>query len=57
MTHTPSTYSYSCNTLNIQNSYDDEGKKTRIQLQGDQDHFFPKEMPISLSILKLHKNP
>ena len=26
-------------------------------LQGDQDHFFPKEMLISLSILKLHKNP
>ena len=26
-------------------------------LQGDQDHFFPKEMLISPSILKLHKNP
>ena len=26
-------------------------------VQGDQDHFFPKEMLISPSILKLHKNP
>ena len=26
-------------------------------LQGGQDHFFPKEMLISLSILKLHKYP
>ena len=26
-------------------------------VQGGQDHFFPKEMLISLSILKLHKNP
>ena len=25
-------------------------------IQGGQDHFFPKEMLISLSILKLHKN-
>ena len=25
-------------------------------IQGDQDHFFPKEMLISPSILKLHKN-
>ena len=27
------------------------------RVQGDQDHFFPKEMLISPSILKLHKNP
>ena len=27
------------------------------KIQGGQDHFFPKEMLISLSILKLHKNP
>ena len=27
------------------------------KIQGDQDHFLPKEMLISLSILKLHKNP
>ena len=26
-------------------------------IQGDQDHFLAKEMLISLSILKLHKNP
>ena len=26
-------------------------------IQGDQDHFLPKEMLISLSILKLNKNP
>ena len=31
MTHTPSIYSYSVNTLNIQNSYDDEGKKQGYQ--------------------------
>ena len=31
--------------------------KTCGQIQGDQDHFFTKEMLISLSILKLHKNP
>ena len=27
------------------------------EIQGDQDHFLPKEMLISPSILKLHKNP
>ena len=27
------------------------------KIQGDQDHFLCKEMLISLSILKLHKNP
>ena len=27
------------------------------KVQGDQDHFFTKEMLISPSILKLHKNP
>ena len=26
-------------------------------IQGDQDHFYAKEMLISHSILKLHKNP
>ena len=29
----------------------------RYVVQGDQDHFFTKEMLISLSILKLQKNP
>ena len=28
-----------------------------VKIQGDQDHFFTKEMLISPSILKLHKNP
>ena len=32
-------------------------KLYKVWLQGGQDHFFPKEMLISLSILKLHKNP
>ena len=27
------------------------------EIQGDQDHFLSKEMLITLSILKLHKNP
>ena len=31
--------------------------KHRVPIQGDQDHFLAKEMLISLSILKLHKNP
>ena len=30
---------------------------TQRKVQGDQDHFYAKEMLISLSILKLHKNP
>ena len=32
-------------------------KQSLFRLQGDQDHFFTKEMLISPSILKLHKNP
>ena len=31
--------------------------KGHEKLQGVQDHFLSKEMLISLSILKLHKNP
>ena len=31
--------------------------ETSFLLQGDQDHFLAKEMLISPSILKLHKNP
>ena len=32
-------------------------KQYQIYVQGDQDHFYAKEMLISPSILKLHKNP
>ena len=31
--------------------------RSEEKVQGGQDHFFPKEMLISLLILKLHKNP
>ena len=34
-----------------------EGFLETVLLQGDQDHFLSKEMLLSPSILKLHKNP
>ena len=42
----PSVYSFDNNKIDFW-----------IILQGGQDHFLPKEMLISTSILKLHKNP
>ena len=35
----------------------EKNKAAVTTLQGDQDHFFSKEMLITPSILKLHKNP
>ena len=48
-----------CYTLLLWDIIQTLNLKYRILLgiQGDQDHFFPKEMLISPSILKLHKNP
>ena len=40
--------------FSIQDLSNEKGRHTYVQ--GGQDHFFPKEMLISLSILKLHKN-
>ena len=43
-------------TANVRKMNWDEAACVHV-IQGDQDHFYAKEMLISLSILKLHKNP
>ena len=43
--------------MNIQLCKKDSLEVKKLTVQGDQDHFYAKEMLISPSILKLHKNP